>query len=42
VLLLVRFDWDFVELVDRLWEAANTLRDRVRTAGLLARVRPSL
>ena len=42
VLLLVRVDWDFVELADRMWIALGTLRKRVKSAGLLARVQPSL
>jgi hypothetical protein len=42
VLLLVRVDWDFAELAGCLWVTAATLRDRVKAAGLLARIQPSL
>jgi len=42
VFLLIRVDWDWADLAGQLWVGEVTLRHRVKTAGLLARVQPSV
>lgn len=41
-LLLIRVDWDLCDLADLLWITLDTLRKRLKTLGLLARIQPSL
>ena len=42
VLLLIRVDWHIEDLAALLWIGVSALRLRLRRAGLLARVQPSL
>lgn len=40
--MLVRLEWDWADLAKQLWIGVPALRDRVRAAGLLVRVQPSV
>ena len=42
VLLLIRVDWHIEDLATMLWVGISTLRQRLKKAGLHARVQPSL
>lgn len=42
VLLLIRVDWHIEDLAALLWVGVSALRQRLKKAGLLARVQPSL
>ena len=42
VLLLIRVDWHIEDLAALLWVGLSALRQRLKKAGLLARVQPSL
>lgn len=42
VLLLIRVDWHIEDLAELLWIGVSALRQRLKKAGLLTRVQPSL